>query len=55
MQSMPNMKKNSNQVLGNQNFLLVYGGNMNKKDYYDVLGVDKSASDEEIKSAFNIY
>ncbi len=25
---------------------------MNKKDYYEVLGVDKSASDSEIKSAF---
>ncbi|MEG2457944.1 MAG: molecular chaperone DnaJ [Bacilli bacterium] len=25
---------------------------MNKKDYYDVLGVDRNASDDEIKSAF---
>ena len=25
---------------------------MNKRDYYEVLGVDKSASDKEIKSAF---
>ena len=25
---------------------------MNKKDYYEVLGVDKNASDEEIKRAF---
>ena len=25
---------------------------MNKKDYYEVLGVDKNATDAEIKSAF---
>ena len=25
---------------------------MNKKDYYEVLGVSKTASDEEIKRAF---
>ena len=25
---------------------------MNKKDYYEVLGVDKNASEAEIKSAF---
>ena len=25
---------------------------MNKKDYYEVLGVDKNASQDEIKSAF---
>ena len=28
------------------------GGNMNKKDYYEVLGVDKNASEDDIKSAF---
>lgn len=25
---------------------------MNKRDYYEVLGVDKNASEAEIKSAF---
>ena len=25
---------------------------MNKKDYYEVLGVDKNASEDDIKSAF---
>ena len=32
--------------------MLVFGGYMNKKDYYEVLGVSKSASQEEIKSSF---
>jgi len=27
---------------------------MNEKDYYEILGVDRSASEEEIKRAFRV-